>query len=238
MFAVCAWTQIAVFADDTILSCQGNLSIDIEYKLNKYLVNAQKWLSANKLTLNNKKTKYMIIGSRQRLKNLDHVPKIIINGHQIERVYKNVLGIVIDDKLSWNRQNEEQCNKISKNINLLRKAKDFVGPDTLKIMYNALVMPHFNYCSTVWQNNNQTHLDKLYKLQKRAARIITNSDYTIRSSDTFQKLSWKPHDLILKKRDLFMTFKEINGMLPEYITQLFHTCENSGYVLRGGKLVI
>ena len=63
-------------------------------------------------------------------------------------------------------------------------------------MYNALVMPHFNYCSTVWQNNNKTHLDKLYKLQKRAARIITNSDYTIGSSDTFQKLSWKPLDLI------------------------------------------
>ena len=168
---------------------------------------------------------------------VDHVPTISINGHQIERVYKKeVLGIVIDDRLSWNRQNEEQCNKISKNINLLRKAKDFVGLDTLKIMYNALVMPHFNYCSTVWQNNNQTHLGKLYKLQKRAARIITNSDYTIRSSDIFQKLSWKPLDLILKKRDLFMTFKAINGMLPEYITQLFHTCENSGYVLRSSNL--
>jgi hypothetical protein len=61
-----------------------------------------------------------------------------------------------------NRQNEEQCKKIFKNINLLRKAKDFVGLDTLKIMYNALVMPHFNYCSTVWKNNKQTHLDKVY----------------------------------------------------------------------------
>jgi hypothetical protein len=48
-----------------------------------------------------------------------------MNGHQIERVYKKeVLSKVIDDKLSWNRQNEEQCNKISKNINL---AKDFGG---------------------------------------------------------------------------------------------------------------
>jgi hypothetical protein len=177
-------THSNLFADDTILSCQGHLSIDIEYKLNKDLVNAQKWSSANKLTLNNEKNKYMINGSRQRLKNLDHVP----------RVYKKeVLGIFTDVRLSWNRQNEEQCNKISKNNNLLRKAKDFVGPDTLKIMYNALVMPHFNHCSTVWQNNNQTHLDKLYKLQKRAARIITNSDYTIRSSDTFPKLSWKSH---------------------------------------------
>jgi hypothetical protein len=57
----------------------------------------------------------MIIGSLQWLKNLDHVPKISINGHQIERIYeKEVLGIVIDDRLSLNRKNEEQCNKISK----------------------------------------------------------------------------------------------------------------------------
>jgi hypothetical protein len=77
---------------------------------------------------------------------------------------KKVLGI--DDKLNWSEQNEEQYKKISSNINLLRNAKDFVDLDTLKIMYNALVMPHFIYCSTVWQNSNQENLDQLYKLQK------------------------------------------------------------------------
>jgi hypothetical protein len=40
----------------------------------------------------------------------------------------------------------------------------------------------------------------------------------------------------MKKRDLFMTFKAINGMLPEYIKQLFHTWENSDYVLRSSNL--
>ena len=69
-----------------------------------------------------------------------------------------------------NNINIEKCQR-------LRNAKDFADLDTLKIMYNAFVMPHFIYCSTVWQNNNQAHLDQLYKLQKRAARIITNSDY-------------------------------------------------------------
>ena len=42
-------TQSNLFADDTILSCQGQSSLDIEHKLNNDLVNAQKWLSANKL---------------------------------------------------------------------------------------------------------------------------------------------------------------------------------------------
>ena len=40
-------THSNLFADDTILSCQGHLSTDIEYKLNKDLINAQKWLSAS-----------------------------------------------------------------------------------------------------------------------------------------------------------------------------------------------
>ena len=44
-------TQSNLFADHTILSCQGQSSLDIEHKLNKDLVNALKWLSANKLTL-------------------------------------------------------------------------------------------------------------------------------------------------------------------------------------------
>ena len=95
-------THNNLFADDTILSCQGHSFADIEHKLNNDILNGQKWLSANKLTLNYVKTKYMIIGSRQRLGNLSYEPKIIINRHQIGRVYeREVLGIVIDDKLNW-----------------------------------------------------------------------------------------------------------------------------------------
>ena len=88
----------------------------------------------------------------------------------------------------------------------------------------------------MWQNNNQAHLDQLYKLQKRAARIITNSDYSTRSSLIFQNLGWKPIELILKKRDLFITFNALKGMLPNYISHLFHTCENSDYDLRSNIL--
>ncbi len=57
-----------------------NLFADDNYDILNYdILNAQKWLSANKLTLNYEKTNYMIIGSRQRLGNLSYEPKIIIN---------------------------------------------------------------------------------------------------------------------------------------------------------------
>jgi hypothetical protein len=117
-----------MFADDTNLSCKGQSSAhaDIEYKLNCDLDNIQKWLISNKLTLKRKKTEYMLIGSQQRLDKILETPKILYGEHQIKRVReKNVLGLIIDDQLKWNRHNDEQCKKISKSIALLRKAKDF-----------------------------------------------------------------------------------------------------------------
>ena len=49
-------------------------------------------------------------------------------------------------------------------------------------MYNALLMPYFNHCSAVWGNINKGIADKLQKMQNRAARIPTFSNYEVRSS--------------------------------------------------------
>ena len=48
-------------------------------------------------------------------------------------------------------------------------------------MYKALVMPYFNYCSGVWGNINKGLADKLQNMQNRAARILTFSNYEVRS---------------------------------------------------------
>ena len=60
--------------------------------------------------------------------------------------------------------------------------------DTTVNMYNALVMPYFNYCGAVWGNINKGLADKLQKLQNRAARILTFSNYDVRSSVLLDEL--------------------------------------------------
>ncbi|CAB4024504.1 Hypothetical predicted protein [Paramuricea clavata] len=57
----------SMFADDTNLTCVGQSSSEIETKLNVELENVHRWLTANKLTLNDDKTEFMLIGSRSRL---------------------------------------------------------------------------------------------------------------------------------------------------------------------------
>ena len=99
-------------------------------------------------------------------------------------------------------------------------------------MFNGLVLPHFTYCSTVWNDGCRAHIDKLYKMQKRAARAITGSNYEIRSKEIFEKLGWEPIENMYKKRDINMTFRALRGELPEYISKMFTINHNNAYHLR------
>ena len=229
-------TKASMFADDTNISCDGKLATDIQQKINSDLNSVHNWLLANKLTLNVEKTEYMIVGSRQRLNQINSDPDILIGDHMIKRVSnKKFLGVVLDEQLNWHNHIDNQCAKISKNIALLRRAKCFLTENALITMYNSLVLPHFTYCSTVWHNGNITHIDKLSKLQKRAARVITNSGYDIRSTEILNRLNWEPIANILEQREQTMTFKAINKMTPKYLTEMFTMSQNDNYALRSNE---
>ena len=94
---------------------------------------------------------------------------------------------------------------------------------TLLNIYNSLVQPHFDYYSLVWGNCGKTLSNKLQKLQNRAARVITSSNFDVDVDSLFHKLSWK--DLRMKSQrqiqNALMAFKSLNGLVPECLTTQF-----------------
>ena len=101
-----------------------------------------------------KTTELMIIGSKHRLTTIENSPVLTLGGNiNIKRVFqKKSLGMILDEQLKWNKHNDKQCKIISNNIALLKRARSFVSRDSLIKMYNALVWPHFKYCSTIWND--------------------------------------------------------------------------------------
>ena len=62
----------------------------------------QSLLSANKLTLNVKKTKYMLIGSQFKLSQINSDCTVKVNNTKLERVIKHKsLGVQIDEPFNW-----------------------------------------------------------------------------------------------------------------------------------------
>ena len=85
-----------LYADDTTLSspmcsftrrCNGNIE-QISTSINSELNKITDWLAINKLSLNVKKTKFMIFHYRQRVITENDIPCLVINNTLIKKGYR------------------------------------------------------------------------------------------------------------------------------------------------------
>ena len=89
------------------------------------------------------------------------------------------------------------------------------------MIYNSLILPHFDYCSIVWDNLGKGLGQKLQRIQNRAARIITESDYNVRSSDILTLLNWSNLETTRTQQLKTFMYKTVNGMVPNYLSNKF-----------------
>ena len=78
-------------------------------------------------------------------------------------------------------------------------------------------MPYFNYCGAVWGNINKGLADKLQKLQNRAARILTFSNYDVRSSVLLDELGWERLEYVRLKQLPVTMYKIHNNLSTSYL---------------------
>ncbi len=68
------------------------------------------------------------------------------------------------------------CDKISKQLCLLKRLMNVIPSNTLIMIFNSLVLSHFDYANDAWGTSYGTQIQYVYKLQKRAARILTGAN--------------------------------------------------------------
>ena len=125
-----------MYADDTHLTFASNNILNINTVLNEDLARVEKWLIANKLTLNTSKTEVMLIGSRQRLSTFHNPLSLIVDGAPISQVSSTKsLDVHIDQNLSWNVHVEKLCKKIASGVGALKRVRSFVPYETLRSVY-------------------------------------------------------------------------------------------------------
>ena len=126
----CSRLGFCLFADDTnLLYSHKNLKT-LERIVNDELANVYNWLTSNKLSLNLKKSNFVIFCPYQ--KELPFTPKLYIydpstnKQKQLEcREFVEYLGVLIDYKLSWNNHIDTILLKISRTVGLLSKLRHF-----------------------------------------------------------------------------------------------------------------
>lgn len=134
------------YADDTTLTSSAEDPCVHEHKLNCDMNLIQSWLPANKLTLNVKKTKFMLIGSHFKLSQTNSDFTVKVNYLPLERVIKHKsLGVQTDESLNWYGHTLllfAPSKKIFTGLAILKRVSPILPFDTRVNVYNTLVMPN------------------------------------------------------------------------------------------------
>ena len=88
-------------------------------------------------------------------------------------------------------------------------------------MFKNIIEPHFRFCCSVWGVCSTTSLNKLQKLQNRAARIATSSPYDAPFQPLHGKLGWQTIRKLIDMETATMIYRSINNEAPNYLSTLF-----------------
>lgn len=172
--------RLVHYADDTTLFFSSSCLSQLQGIVNEELRRIYMWLCVNKLSLNARKTTYMMFSNRRIVDDFE----IKIMDVAVDRVsVSKFLGVLVDDKLTFGHHINYLCGKISKCMGVIYKLSKFVDSATLLSIYYSLIHSNLMYCIAVWGGSAKVHINRLQRLQNRAARFIGDGRAPIVLSD-------------------------------------------------------
>ena len=161
-----------LFADDTTFQVSG---FDLEQLFNyanSELEKSAVWFRANKLTLNVKKTKFLLFSNS----NLEvGTNELRIGNKKVEQIgtnckdrYFKFVGHVLDDRLNWEGHIEHITKKLASANFAINSSKNFLPLQIRKTLYHSLFDSHLNFGNLLWGCAKNKVIKKIETLQKKS----------------------------------------------------------------------
>lgn len=221
--------KFIMYADDANIIITGESVSEVSEIARDLGCKLVKWVNANGLALNLKKTNYMLF-SRSKMKDI----ALKINNVEIERKREaRFLGVIIDDQLTWGKHISCLKLKMARYVGIMYKLKKKLPLKARVQVFHSFVQSHLNYCSNIWGFAAKSHIESLFSAQKKGIRAIIPgfalSHYKDGNLPTGTKVYFRNleiltvHGIIAKNALLLIDKVSRVGMniIPSSITKLF-----------------
>ena len=133
-----------------------------------------------------------------------------------------LLGIVLDNKLSYTEHVTKLCKKANAKTYALCRFLPFISDFKRQILANSFIFCNFNYCPLVWGFSSKCLLHKIDRTQEIAAKLLSQETPGIYRNSIHERNC----RLLLQE-----VFKTKHGLNPSYMNDVF-TFKKSQYNLR------
>ena len=190
------------------------------------------WMLSNRLLINDTKTEFVIIGSRQQVSKI-HIDKITVGESTIEpvKMVRN-LGAWFDSHMSMNSHIGKVCSKAFRSLYNIRQIRKFLSEETTKILVHAFVTSHLDYCNSLLYGLPQYQYDRLQRVLNAAARVVCLVPKFDHITPVLSRLHWLPVRYRVTFKILLLVYKALHVKAPPYISGLLKAKPVGRYNLR------
>ena len=161
-------------ADDNTLGFWHNALDDLRLNFAYGSKIAIEWFQKNHMKVNVSKFQPIILKPKGSISDVE----LHVSGHSLKPVSSvKMLGVQIDERLSFDDHISTLCAMASHQISALRRIVKYPTLENRMAIYNAFIASNFDYCNTVWHFCSNRSLYKLAKLHKQVLRVVLN-DYS------------------------------------------------------------
>ena len=215
-------SNISNYADDNTLYSMGHDLALIKKQLEDDFSNILKWFYENHMVLNSGKCHYMIFGPH------DVNEKINLNGIEVVNTEEQeILGITLDNELSFKTHIQLLCRKSGQKINALARIANYLSPYKKKIIMTSVIKSQFGYCPLIWMFCSRALNKSINHIHERALSIIYEDSLHL----SFQDLLNLSNEQTIHQNNLrylaIEIYKYINKISPPIMQDFFILRENT-----------
>ena len=216
-------SSINMYADDTALYTSDVNTAVAAKRVTDDLSAIHKWCKSNCFLVNQRKTFAMFL-SRNNSKQTSERSQtnVLFNGSPLQTVSEfRYLGVLLDSGLTFRNHINCFTSKAYGALSSLRKSEKHLPLVTRKLFYRSLVLPHLEYCPSVWDPSSKQLSDLIERVQNRAMRTILSRPNGTRSQPLRSELGWKT---LFERRQLrkgVATYKIVNKLSPPYLHNIY-----------------
>ena len=148
------------------------------------------------------------------------------------------LGVVLDNRLSFEDHLNMILNKVNKTIELLRKLQNILPRSAQLTIYKSFIRPHLDYADIIYdQAYNASFHQKLELLQYNACLAITGAIRGTSREKLYEELDLESLQLRRWSKKLSCVYKLFNSEHHHYLLKLIPS-RSSSYVTRNYSTII
>ena len=122
------------------------------------------------MILNPNKCHYVCIGKKTE-SGIFKFENVCLGNSKEEEV---ILGITIDNKLTFDSHIKSICRKAGQKLSALSRISPYLETDKKELLFISIVKSQFSYCPLVWMFCSRNTNNLINKIQERSLRLITN----------------------------------------------------------------